>query len=172
METSPAADPTRGWEIASCHIAEMTEASPEGVRDFLDFATAATSPTRSRTASTRAPLAAAIDAAARWKGWRIDRRTSRDEGIPRGLPYLTGWVTHFQILGETQALPAAIRHQRRGPFRGYVAGSGWSRPSRRRDEPMTKLSDTQLTILSAAASRADGNLLPLLPRGLWRGARP
>jgi hypothetical protein len=34
-------------------------------------------------------------------GWRIDRRTEREEGIPRGLPYLTGWVTHFQILDET-----------------------------------------------------------------------
>jgi hypothetical protein len=34
-------------------------------------------------------------------GWHIDRRTSRDEGIPVGLPYLTGWVAHFGILGET-----------------------------------------------------------------------
>ena len=29
---------------------------------------------------------------------RIDRRTSRDEGIPRGFPYLTGFVSHFAIL--------------------------------------------------------------------------
>ena len=36
-------------------------------------------------------------------GWRIDRSTNRDEGIPAGLPYLTGWVTHFQILDEMQA---------------------------------------------------------------------
>jgi hypothetical protein len=36
-------------------------------------------------------------------GWRIDRRTYREEGIPAGLPYLTGWVTHFQILDEMQA---------------------------------------------------------------------
>ena len=33
-------------------------------------------------------------------GWRIDRKTSRDEGIPRGLPYLTGFVTHFAIMAE------------------------------------------------------------------------
>ena len=46
-------------------------------------------------------LKEAIDAAiARWMGWRISRRTFRDEGIPAGLPYLTGWVTHFGILGE------------------------------------------------------------------------
>ena len=42
-------------------------------------------------------------AVARWMGWRIDRRTYREEGIPAGLPYLTGWVTHFQILDEMQA---------------------------------------------------------------------
>jgi hypothetical protein len=39
----------------------------------------------------------------RWMAWRIDRRTEREDGIPHGLPYLTGWVTHFQILDETQA---------------------------------------------------------------------
>jgi isocitrate dehydrogenase len=53
---------------------------------------------------TGEPLAAAIDATiARWMGWRIDRKTSRDEGIPVGLPYLTGRVTHVQILDEMQA---------------------------------------------------------------------
>jgi hypothetical protein len=46
-------------------------------------------------------LEEAIEAAVgRWMGWRIDRKTEREHGIPRGLPYLTGWVTHFQILGE------------------------------------------------------------------------
>ena len=46
-------------------------------------------------------LEAAIEAAiARWQRWRIGRQTSRDEGIPAGLPYLTGWVTHFQIIDE------------------------------------------------------------------------
>ena len=49
-------------------------------------------------------LEEAIEAAiARWQGWRIGRRISRDEGIPAGLPYLTGWVTHFQILDEASA---------------------------------------------------------------------
>ena len=27
-------------------------------------------------------------------------RMSRETGIPRGLPYLTGWVTHFEILAD------------------------------------------------------------------------
>ena len=38
-----------------------------------------------------------------WQGWRISHQTSRDQGIPRGLPTLTGWVTHFQILDEMNA---------------------------------------------------------------------
>ena len=36
IENDPAADPAKAWEIASRRIAEVTTASPEGVRDFLD----------------------------------------------------------------------------------------------------------------------------------------
>jgi hypothetical protein len=39
-------------------------------------------------------IAAAIH---RWQGWRIDRQTEREHGIPAGLPYLTGWVQHFAV---------------------------------------------------------------------------
>jgi hypothetical protein len=43
----------------------------------------------------------AIDAAInRWMGWRIDRKTSRETGIPRGLPYLTGFANHYAIMAE------------------------------------------------------------------------
>ncbi len=102
IENGPAADAAKAWQIASRSIAEVTEASPEGVRDFLDsrhgrhFADdVANELWKGET------LKDAIDAAiTRWMGWRIDRKTSRDEGIPRGLPYLTGWVTHVQILDE------------------------------------------------------------------------
>jgi hypothetical protein len=105
IENDPAADPAKAWNIASRRIAEATGASPEGVRDFLDsrhgrhFADdVAGELSKGKT------LKDAIDAAVtRWMGWRIDRRTSRDEGIPRGLPYLTGWVTHFQMLDEMEA---------------------------------------------------------------------
>jgi hypothetical protein len=46
----------------------------------------------------------AIDVAiARWMVWRIARRTSRDTGIPRGLPYLTGFANHFAIMAEPRA---------------------------------------------------------------------
>jgi hypothetical protein len=35
-------------------------------------------------------------------GWRIGRRTSRETGIPQGLPYLTGFVTDCEILAEAE----------------------------------------------------------------------
>ena len=97
-----AADPAKAWEIASRRIAEETTASPEGVRDFLDsrhgrhFADdVAGELSRGDT------LKDAIDAAiARWMGWRIDRKTSRETGIPKGLPYLTGYANHYAIMAE------------------------------------------------------------------------
>jgi hypothetical protein len=92
------------WQIAFRRITEATEAAPEGVRDFLDsrlgrhFADEVANGLCKGEA-----LEPAIDAAiARWMSWRIDRRTEREDGIPRGLPYLTGWVTHFQLLDEMQ----------------------------------------------------------------------
>lgn len=96
------ADPDAAWPIAFAAIARATDAAPEGVRDFLDsrhgrhFA----DDIANGLAKGKA-LEDAIDAAvARWMGWTIDRRTAREHGIPRGLPYLTGLVTHFQILAE------------------------------------------------------------------------
>jgi hypothetical protein len=98
------ADPMQSWIAASAMIAVETDASAEGVRAFLDsrhgrhFADdvlsqlAEVGPHRLEEA-----IAATV---ARWQAWRISRQTSRDEGIPRGLPYLTGWVGHFEILGE------------------------------------------------------------------------
>ena len=98
-----AADAPKAWTQASQAIAAATGVSPEGVRDFLDsrhgrhFADdVANWLARGDT------LKDAIDAAvARWMGWRINRRTEREMGIPRGLPYLTGFVTHCEI--ETEA---------------------------------------------------------------------
>ena len=99
------ADPMQAWNAASAMIAAATDASPEGVRDFLDsrYGRHFADEVDGALAKGRG-LEDAIEAAiARWTGWRIDRRTNREEGIPAGLPYLTGWVTHFQILDEMQA---------------------------------------------------------------------
>jgi hypothetical protein len=103
---SAGADPMQAWNAASAMIAAATDASPEGVRDFLDsrhgrhFADDVVDRIRGRGQGLEAAIEGAIT---RWQGWRIDRRTYREEGIPEGLPYLTGWVTHFQILDEMEA---------------------------------------------------------------------
>ena len=54
-------------------------------------------------------LADAINAATlQWMGWKIGRQTSKDYGIPRGLPYLTGFVIHCEIVesGTDESLAA------------------------------------------------------------------
>jgi hypothetical protein len=98
------ADPMQSWNAAIAMIAAETDASAEAVRDFLDsrhgrhFADDVVS---GLAKAGPEHLEAAIEAAiVRWQGWRIVRRTSRDEGIPADLPYLTGWVTHFGVFGE------------------------------------------------------------------------
>lgn len=102
VENGPEA--AQAWGIAFTAIARATQVSPEGVRDFLDarqgrhFADDV-----ANGLVTGQPIAAAIEAAVtRWMGWRVDRRMAREAGIPRGLPYLTGLVTHFEILSEAE----------------------------------------------------------------------
>ena len=50
------------------------------------------------------PAASVPDAIAKttaeWMGWRITQRTSRETGIPAGLPYLTGFVINEGIAAE------------------------------------------------------------------------
>ncbi len=96
------ADPALAWPLAMTMITEATGCPATAVRDFLD------SPSGRHFADDVAnglalnmSLEAAIKAAATvWMSWRIDRRTERNHGIPRGLAYLTGFVTHFEILAE------------------------------------------------------------------------
>jgi hypothetical protein len=49
-------------------------------------------------------LADAINAATqRWLGGTIGHQTSKDYGIPKGLPNLTGSVVHAGLLAEDEA---------------------------------------------------------------------
>ena len=90
------------WPLAMTAISDATGQPLESVRVFLDsrhgrhFADdVAGELARGDT------LKEAIDTAiARWMGWRIDRRTSRETGIPKGLPYLTGFANHYAIMAE------------------------------------------------------------------------
>ena len=94
------ADPAQAWPLAIRAIGEATGCTDEAVRDFLDsrhgrhFADDV-----ANGVYDGLDLAAAIDAAVgRWVGWTIDGYIEVELGIPRGLPYLTGLVTHYEIL--------------------------------------------------------------------------
>lgn len=97
-------DADKAWEIASTAIAKVTMGSTEGVRDFLDsrhgrhFADDVHNGMHAGLG-----LEAAIDAAiTRWMGWKIDRNTAREHGIPKGLRYLTGFVGLYEIMAEAE----------------------------------------------------------------------
>ena len=91
------------WPIAFTAIHDATGTDAASVRAFLDsrhgrhFADEV-----SNHLHTGAALPDAIArAAATWMGWRIGRRTSRETGIPAGLPYLTGFVISEGIAADT-----------------------------------------------------------------------
>ena len=90
------------WPLAMSAIAAATGENLESVRIFLDsshgrhFADDVLKALHGGT-----DLQAAIVAATtRWMDWTIGRETSRDYGIPRGMPYLTGFVVHCAIVEE------------------------------------------------------------------------
>ena len=93
------------WPLAMNAISDATCQPFESVRLFLDSR-------HGRHFADDVLNALLIDhsveqaihaAVARWMGWTIGRVTSRDYGIPRGLPYLTGFVIHCEITGESLA---------------------------------------------------------------------
>ena len=88
--------------MATTAIGKATGGTPEAVRDFLDsrhgrhFADDV-----ANGLFDGLTLADAIQAAVeRWMGWTIGKRTEREHGIPRDLPYLTGWVMNCEIEAE------------------------------------------------------------------------
>ncbi|TCS99135.1 hypothetical protein EDC36_103199 [Tepidimonas ignava] len=97
------------WPIAMTAVSEATGQPLESVRAFLD----------SRHGRHFADdvlnqmlvgndIGQAIDAAVtRWMGWTIGRQTSKDYGIPKGLPYLTGFVIHCEVTDESFEAEAA-----------------------------------------------------------------
>ena len=92
------------WTLASRLIAAAISADNEdemiGIRDFLDsrmgrhFADDVVGNMTGCNIDSETAIQSAIR---RWQGWRISKRTEREEGIPAGLPYLTGWVKHFAV---------------------------------------------------------------------------
>jgi hypothetical protein len=92
----------RAWPLAITAISDATMLPTDAVRAFLDsrygrhFADGVTS-----QMYYGATLEDAIaQTTAQWMQWRIGRQTSRDYGIPRGMPYLTGFVIHAEVEAE------------------------------------------------------------------------
>jgi len=93
------------WPQACAAISDATGQPLESVRAFLDsrhgrhFAD---------TVLSHMHVGHGLDEAIRaatqqWMGWTIGRQTSKQYGIPRGLPYLTGFVIHCEITDESLA---------------------------------------------------------------------
>ncbi len=102
-------DAQTAWPIAMTAISDATCQPLESVRLFLDsrygrhFADDVINEMlRGQT------IQQAIDAAVtRWMGWTIGRQTSKQYGIPKGLPYLTGFVIHCEVTDESFEAEAA-----------------------------------------------------------------
>jgi hypothetical protein len=97
-EEAPAA-----WAIALPAIAMVTGTELDAARAFLDSRHGRHFADEVRNHLLKGKtLADAINAAIeQWMGWTIGRQTSKQHGIPRGLPYLTGFVVHCEIMEET-----------------------------------------------------------------------
>ncbi len=93
------------WPLAMTAISNATHQPLDSVRIFLDSRHGRHFADDVQNGLFEGkPLQDAIDAAtARWMGWTIGRQTSKDYGIPRGLPYLTGFVIHCDICDELAA---------------------------------------------------------------------
>lgn len=98
----------QAWPLALQAIAKTTGEDFDSARAFLDsrhgrhFADEV-----SNGLFKGLSMQDAIDAAVtQWMKWHIDWRTARDHGIPRGLPYLTGFVIQTAIAVEMEEAAA------------------------------------------------------------------
>lgn len=93
------------WPLAMVAISDATSQPLESVQVFLDSRHGRHFADDVQNGLYQGqPLAGAINAATqRWMGWTIGRQTSKQYGIPRGLPYLTGFVIHCEIVEESLA---------------------------------------------------------------------
>jgi len=96
---------TAAWPTAMTAIAEATGQPLDAVRVFLDsrhgrhFA----DDVLNQIHAGRALADAIYTATQQWMGWTIGHQTCKQYGIPRGLPYLTGFVIHCEIFEEDLA---------------------------------------------------------------------
>ena len=91
------------WPLAMAAISDATSKPLQSVRAFLDsrhgrhFA----DDVQNGLYEGKALADAINEATQHWMVWTIGRQTSKQYGIPRGLPYLTGFVIHCEIVEES-----------------------------------------------------------------------
>jgi len=87
------------WPLAMSAISDATDQPLESVRIFLDSSHGRhfADEVQNGLQQGRTLLDAINAATQRWMSWTIGRVTSRDYGIPRGLPYLTGFVIYSEV---------------------------------------------------------------------------
>ena len=97
------------WPVAMTAISDTTCQPLESVRLFLDSRHGRHFADDVLNEMLRGQkIQQAINAAVtRWMGWTIGRQTSKDYGIPKGLPYLTGFVIHCVVTEESFEAEAA-----------------------------------------------------------------
>ena len=93
------------WPLAMTAISDATCQPLESVRTFLDSRHGRHFADDVQNGLYEGKtLAGAINAATqRWMGWTIGRQTAKQYDIPKGLPYLTGFVIHCEIVEESLA---------------------------------------------------------------------
>jgi len=93
------------WPLAINAISDATHQPLESVRIFLDSRHGRHFADDVQNGLYQGQtLQDSITAAThRWMGWTIGRQTSKQYGIPRCLPYLTGFVIHCEICDEMAA---------------------------------------------------------------------
>lgn len=96
------AEADEAWAIVFPAVLAATQGTAEGVRDILDsrhgrhFADDVHNGVHAGL-----DLRTAIDAAiTRWMDWTINRETAREIAMPKGLPYLKGFVLYFSLTAQ------------------------------------------------------------------------
>lgn len=105
MENATPPAGAAAWPLAMIAVSNATSLPLEVVRIFLDSRHGRHFADEVRSLMhLEHTLPQAIENATKlWMHWTISTATSRSTGIPRGLPYLTGFVIHCEVTQEATA---------------------------------------------------------------------